>query len=522
MKQMPLVATFVIAMLVLSPFTAVADSPPLSKKELESLASHVFAGVVLQTYVRTQQQGNFVYEYGVVEVDVKRVDKGSDIAVKDRAFIKCWKKAWTDNKQIPPPDDYGQLEIPRKGDAIQIFASGDRKTGFDALSPNGFTKEEKEQESENAPQSRDGKIGDPKQKSRQGILRTSPNGKLAAGVTVLHEKSGMRSVLKIWADKERELLHQFPIPGKVRAIAFSPDSSTVVAADRTGNLARVSTIRAWDLSEGTERKIGTCVGEIGDFCFSPDGVQLAAVASLGYFDNMAELKPTGAFAFQIKVWRITGEGNVLSINIPHPLGEWVEVWPPIDGWSGKRIEAAFRRVVPTRLRFSSDGKQLICETEAGLRTIYDSRTGSMLQHSSMSSVGVFKSMLMIALHQVPADVKSLTIEITPREKPTLFKRGENGLWRIGTDKNNGFRVDDEHFVSLIKGVEKKEHFEMRLGLKDETNLAELLSFRHPLGVIKIKRDETGLKFRLEEVTDGIESGETLQAGEVRWGPMVNE
>ena len=93
MKQMPLFATFAITTLVLSPSTAVADGPPLSKKELESLASHVFAGVVLQTYVRKQHQGQFVYEYGVVEVDAKRVDKGSDIVVKDRAYIKYWKKA---------------------------------------------------------------------------------------------------------------------------------------------------------------------------------------------------------------------------------------------------------------------------------------------------------------------------------------------------------------------------------------------------------------------------------------------
>ena len=142
MNKIPLIATFVIAIVVLSPLTAVADSPPLSKKELESPASHVFAGVVLQTYVRTQQQATFVNEYGVVEVDVKRVDKGSDIAVKDRALIKYWKKAWTGDKQNPPPNDYGQLKIPRKGDTIQIFAGGDRKSGFEALAPNGFAKDE--------------------------------------------------------------------------------------------------------------------------------------------------------------------------------------------------------------------------------------------------------------------------------------------------------------------------------------------------------------------------------------------
>ncbi|MGI9441890.1 MAG: hypothetical protein ACR2N1_05455 [Rubripirellula sp.] len=142
MNQIPLVVTFVIAIHVLSPSVTVATSPPLSGKELKSLSSHVFAGVVLQTYVRTEQQGNYLYEYGVAEVDVTRVDKGSDIAVTDRAFVKYWKRAWTGDKQNAPPDDYGQLKIPRKGDTVQIFVTGDRKTGFEALSPNGFTKDE--------------------------------------------------------------------------------------------------------------------------------------------------------------------------------------------------------------------------------------------------------------------------------------------------------------------------------------------------------------------------------------------
>ncbi len=142
MKQIQLAVSFVTTVLVLSPCTAISDSPPLSKKELESLASHVFAGVVQQTYVWIERQGNFVYKYGVVEVDAKRVDKGSDIAVNDRVFVKFWKKAWSGDKQTPPPDDYGQLEIPKKRDAVQVFASGDSKAGFDALSPNGFTKDE--------------------------------------------------------------------------------------------------------------------------------------------------------------------------------------------------------------------------------------------------------------------------------------------------------------------------------------------------------------------------------------------
>ncbi len=54
----------------------------------------------------------------------------------------------------------------------------------------------------------------------------------------------------------------------------------------------MSTIRAWNIAEGTERKVGTRVGEIGELCFSSDGSRLAAVAKRGYFDNMAEPKET--------------------------------------------------------------------------------------------------------------------------------------------------------------------------------------------------------------------------------------
>ncbi|MGI9442372.1 MAG: hypothetical protein ACR2N1_07880 [Rubripirellula sp.] len=63
---------------------------------------------------------------------------------------------------------------------------------------------------------------------------------------------------------------------------------------------------------------------------------------------------------------------------------------------------------------------------------------------------------------------------------------------------------------------------MLLGLKDDSSLADLSSPKHPVGIIKIDRDATRLKLRLEEVTDGTESGETLQTGEVRWAPTISE
>ena len=77
-------------------------------------------------------------------------------------------------------------------------------------------------------------------------------------------------------------------------------------------------------------------------------------------------------------------------------------------------------------------------------------------------------------------------------------------------------MNGKQFVSRADDVETKEDILMLLGLKEGMDLSNLSSLKHPLGVIKIIRDETGLSFRLEEVTDGTDSGETLQAGEARW------
>jgi hypothetical protein len=47
-------------------------------------------------------------------------------------------------------------------------------------------------------------------------------------------------------------------------------------------------------------------------------------------------------------------------------------------------------------------------------------------------------------------------------------------------------------------------------------VAEVVSVEHPLGVMKSTRKKTQLAFRLEEMKDGMESGDTRQASEVMW------
>ena len=72
-----------------------------------------------------------------------------------------------------------------------------------------------------------------------------------------------------------------------------------------------------------------------------DGGQLAAVTKLGYFDNMAASHGGEvASVVQSHVWQATGEGDALRIDMIHPCGESVNLWPSsdkVDPWRGEKI-----------------------------------------------------------------------------------------------------------------------------------------------------------------------------------------
>ena len=355
-------------------------------------------------------------------------------------------------------------------------------------------------------------------------LRLSPNGELVAGLTKLYDNpgygAGSFSLVKVWSVKKKQLLHQFRIPGEVYEAVFSPDGSTLVSADKTGKLGYTTTLRVCSLKDGSSEKRGFFYGVSNKLCFSPDGKRLAAIQ----FPEYSLLNPLGDFTFKLYVWHLI-ENDGLSISIPNALGDNRGTFP-FHKWDGnpdsnERVRKSLARVTPVLRGFSPDGKQLICDFESGPRS-FDARSGKFLQGPEVCSVSLFKSMLMIALQEVPANVKSLSIEIVPRKNVIRLEQAADGWWREGKDEKSAFQVNGKQFVSREGDVETKEDSLMLLGLKEGTDLSDLSSLKHPLGVIKIIRDETGLRFRLEEVTDGTDSGETLQTGEVRWTRTVSD
>lgn len=115
-----------------------AEIPKKSKEELHSTASHAFSGVVQRTYVRTEKRDRSEYTYGVAEIVVNRNDKGKDIVARDRVFVRYWSENPTDDGRVRAPGHYGHWDVPAERDIVEVYVTGDRTTGYNVLSPNGF------------------------------------------------------------------------------------------------------------------------------------------------------------------------------------------------------------------------------------------------------------------------------------------------------------------------------------------------------------------------------------------------
>jgi len=118
--------------------TSVGEIPNRSEKRLTESASHIVSGKVVRTYERTKKtSANFERTYGVAEISADDVKKGADIAPGDRVFVCYWRKRWIGQGE-PTPDHYGHRNIPAEKDSVVVYLKGDRKRGFDVMSPNGF------------------------------------------------------------------------------------------------------------------------------------------------------------------------------------------------------------------------------------------------------------------------------------------------------------------------------------------------------------------------------------------------
>jgi hypothetical protein len=122
--------------------TGYSDIPNKSRDALTEGASHAIVGEVLNVFNRTEREQNLEYHYGIAEIAVRGVTKGTDIKVDDRVFVRYWRSRWLGSGS-PPPSHYGHRDVPARTDVVEVYLEGDRRTGYDVMSPNGFFRIEK-------------------------------------------------------------------------------------------------------------------------------------------------------------------------------------------------------------------------------------------------------------------------------------------------------------------------------------------------------------------------------------------
>ncbi len=112
-----------------------AELPPLSAEDLESMATDIIQGKVVQVYsVEAKREQGFVDRLYAIEVAVTTVKKGEGITAGEVIYARTWKSAKRPSGWAGPG---GQYEIPKVGAQVTVYLKGD-KGAFDALTPNGI------------------------------------------------------------------------------------------------------------------------------------------------------------------------------------------------------------------------------------------------------------------------------------------------------------------------------------------------------------------------------------------------
>jgi WD40 repeat protein/serine/threonine protein kinase len=171
----------------------------------------------------------------------------------------------------------------------------------------------------------------------------SPNGRWLT--------SGNGNTLWVWDAFTFQLQHELPLFSAFTALAFSPDSESLISGSKD------QIIRAWDARAGLElRNLKVQGYELTSFVFSPDGRRLACPVS--------RRLPSGNYDETIRILD-TRTGQIL-----HEL-------------KGNR-----GHILPNSLAFSPDGRWLASGGVTGFIWIWDIRTGQLLHEFKGHAYGI--------------------------------------------------------------------------------------------------------------------------------------
>ncbi|MDC3225049.1 hypothetical protein OAU26_08950, partial [Mariniblastus sp.] len=101
----------------------------------------------------------------------------------------------------------------------------------------------------------------------------------------------------------------------------------------------------------------------------------------------------------------------------------------------------------------------------------------------------------------------------------LVLGGQVSWWRVARDgKNKGqpFKVDGGSYLTKEGETERKVALLTLLGLDAGTDLSALESIKHPLGLIEIETEISGINFKLTTLVNKAGETKTIRQGGVEW------
>ena len=329
------------------------------------------------------------------------------------------------------------------------------------------------------------------------------------------------SVIEVRSEVDDRLLHSFRVPGNAKTFLLTPDEKTLYSAEVTGNLGWMATIRAFDLATGKQSVIDECFGGVRQLTLSPDGTRLAANMNLGPFEFQAVAKQMGAVCIGlIYVWKLDDpkQPMVFKFSPPDDQAQDFMYVMGVPSERKEKLAETFQRIVPVKFRFSRDSRLLVSETRQGFIVVHDLKSGKPQTHSNTSSVNMLTAIKIVTLSAIPPDVTRFSIEWDD-SGALLAKRQEDGWWQLNRNGKKDarlFKVEKDNYFIKEGGIERAEALLPLLGLNAGTDLSALESIKHPLGLIEIETEMSGINFKLTTLANKAGETETIRQGAVEW------
>ena len=113
-----------------------AAKAPSSKKQLETIATHILVGKVQAVYSHKEREGiplvsGYEYDHKVAEVKIEKVEKGK--ISESLVYVRYWSRTWK-GIGLPPPGGQSYENQPLKGQTCRFYMA---RNAYDGLSRKG-------------------------------------------------------------------------------------------------------------------------------------------------------------------------------------------------------------------------------------------------------------------------------------------------------------------------------------------------------------------------------------------------